>query len=203
MKATQTLPENYRCIGTFDLRNNNSALLQLNLLGVVLFALSTGLFTAILAALRPEDTRQGLALGISSIAGIVQVVLVVLAVTAAMIVLHEAAHGICFWIFTGTAPKFGFKLTYAYAAAPDWYLPKYAYLVTALAPLVLLSLAGVALMPVVPPGAFIVLLLFLVTNASGAIGDLWVVRWLLHQPDACYANDQGDAVSLYVKAREP
>ena len=199
MKSTQTLPENYRCIGSIDLLNNTSALLQLNLWGLVLFVLSAGLFTVILFALRTEDIRQGLVLGISGIGGVVQAILVVLAVTAAMIVLHEAAHGVCFWIFTGAAPKFAFKGAYAYAAAPDWYLPKYAYLVAALAPLVLLSLVGVALMLVVPPGAFVVLLLFLVTNASGAIGDLWVVGWLLRQPDSCYANDHGDAVSLYVK----
>ena len=165
----------------------------------MLFALSAGLFTLVLFGLRPEDTRQGLVLGISGIGGILQVLLVVIGVTAAMIVLHEAVHGVFFWLFTRAVPKFAFKGAYAYAAAPDWYLPKYQYLVTALAPLVLLSLVGVGLMLVVPPGGFVVLLLFLVTNASGAIGDLWVAGWLLRQPDACYANDHGDAVSLYVE----
>jgi hypothetical protein len=199
MKPTKTLPGNYHAVGTFDLRNNTTALLQLNLLGFVLFAVSAGLFTVALLWLRPVDTRQGLVLGISGIGGMVQAWGVVIVVTAVMIVLHEAVHGMFFWLFTGTAPKFAFKGVYAYAAAPDWYMPKFQYLVTALAPLVLLSALGVGLMAVVPAGGFVTLLLFLVTNASGAIGDLWVAVWLLRQPDHCYGNDQGDAVTLYVE----
>jgi hypothetical protein len=198
MKPTKTLPGNYHSIGTFDLRNNTTALLQLNLLGFALFAVSAGLFTVALFWLRPEDTRQGLVLGISGVGGLLQALGVVIVVTVVMILLHEAVHGVFFWLFTRTIPRFAFKGVYAYAAAPDWYLPKFQYLATALAPLVMLSAAGVGLMAVVPASSFVTLLLFLVSNASGAIGDLWVAGWLLRQPNACYANDQGDAVSLYV-----
>jgi hypothetical protein len=200
LKPTQTLPATYHSAGSFDLRNNTSALLQLNLWGFVLFAISAGAFTLALFALRPEETSQGLVLGFSGLDGVLQIILGVLAITVVMVVLHEAVHGVFFWAFTGAAPKFAFKGFYAYAAAPDWYLPKLQYLVTALAPFVLLSLLGVALMVVVPPGWFVALLLFLVTNASGAIGDLWVAGWLLRMPDSCYANDQGDAVTLYTQS---
>ena len=199
MKPTQTLPDNYHPIGSFDLRNNPQKLLQLNILGLFLFAGTGWLFSALLFALRPEEARSGLVIGFSSLGGIVQAILVVVGLTALMIVMHEAVHGAFFWIFTRTLPKFAFKGVYAYAAAPAWYLPKTQYLLVALAPLVLLSLLGVALMLVVPAGGFIILLLFLVSNASGAVGDLWVVGWLLRQPNSCYANDQGDAVTLYLQ----
>jgi hypothetical protein len=168
-------------------------------LGFVLFVVFTWVFYALLNVLRPADAQYGLAIGFSSIGGLVQIVLATLLLMLAMIVIHEAAHGICFWYFTRSMPKFALKLTYAYAAAPTWYLPKNQYLVTALAPLVGLSLLGGLLMLVVPREAFVALLFFLVTNASGAVGDLWVVGWLQRQPQDCYANDRGDAVTLYIK----
>jgi hypothetical protein len=199
MKPTQILPDNYRSIGSFDLRNNPQKLLQLNILGFVLFAASAWLFSALLFLLRPDEARIGLVLGFFDLGGIVQAILAVVAVTVAMIVLHEAVHGVGFWYFTRTMPKFAFKGVYAYAAAPDWFLPRGQYLLVALAPLVVLSLLGAALMLVVPPSGFIMLLLFLVSNASGAVGDLWVAAWLLRQPATCYANDRGDAVTLYLE----
>lgn len=203
MKPTQSLPQQYQSIGTFDLRNNPQALLRLNILGFVLFAVSAWFFSSTLFALRPDEAKDGMALGFSNLGGIVQAVLAVLAATAVMIVLHEAVHGIFFWLFTRSIPQFAFKGIYAYAAAPQWYLPKMHYLVVALAPLVVLSLAGIALMRVAPSGWFMILLLFLVTNASGAIGDLWVAGWLIRQPNTCYANDRGDAVTLYLEAKSP
>ena len=199
MPATQTLPSNFHPIGTFDLKNNPQALLRLNILGFVLFAISAGVFWYALQAIRPNETQFGLTIGFSNLTGIIQGFLAVIAVTAAMIVLHEAAHGLFFWLFTRSRPKFAFRGFYAYASAPTWYIPKGQYLVVALAPLVLLSLLGVALMAILPAEGFTLLLLFLVSNASGAIGDLWVVGWLLRQPAPCYALDQGDAVTLYRK----
>jgi hypothetical protein len=201
MPATQTLPSDFHPIGTFDLKNNPQALLQLNILGFVLFAISAWVFWYALQAIRPDEARFGLTIGFSNLNGIIQAILAVIAVTAGMIVLHEAAHGLFFWLFTRSRPIFAFRVVYAYAAAPTWYIPKGQYLVVALAPLVLLSLLGVALMAILPSEWFMLLLLFLVSNASGAIGDLWVVGWLLRQSAPCYALDQGDAVTLYVQNR--
>ena len=201
MPATQTLPPDFHSIGTFDLKNNPQALLQLNVLGFVLFAISAALFWYALQIIRPIEVQNGLTFSFSNMSGIVQAILAVIAITVFMIVLHEAAHGLFFWLFTRSRPKFAFRGAYAYAAAPTWYIPKGQYLVVALAPLVLLSLLGLALMAIIPAGGFILLLLFLVTNASGAIGDLWVVGWLLRQSAPCYALDKGDAVTLYVQNR--
>jgi hypothetical protein len=203
MKPTQILPSNYHPIGTYDLRNNPQALLQLNILGFVLFAVSAWFFSGILFTLRPDEAKIGLSIGFSNMGGILQAVLAVIITTALMIVLHEAVHGFFFWLFTRSMPKFAFKGIYAYAAAPQWYLPKEHYLVVALAPLLVLSLAGMALMLVVPSGWFMILILFLVTNASGAIGDLWVTGWLMRQPNTCYANDHGDSVTLYLEGTNP
>jgi hypothetical protein len=200
MQPTRILPEEFHSVGTFDLRSNPQALIRLNIFGFILFALSGWFFVAVLAVLRPAEARAGISFGFASLGALPQTLLGVLLVMAAMIVLHEAVHGIFFWGFTRSKPLFAFKWAYAYAAAPDWYLPKFQYLAVALAPLVLLSLAGIALMAVVPQGWFMALVFFLVMNAGGAVGDLWVVGWLLRQPNACYANDHGDAVTLFIKS---
>lgn len=197
LPVTQSLPENFHSIGTFDLKNNGSALLQLNVLGFVLFAVSAAVFWYLLQLIRPLDAEKGMAIGFTNLNGVVYIILAVLGTTVLMLVLHEAAHGLFFWLYTHARPSFAFKGAYAYAAAPEWYLPKPQYLVVALAPLVLLSLLGVVLMAVIPADGFMLLLLFLVSNASGAIGDLWVVGWLLRQTQPCYARDEGDAVTLY------
>ncbi len=55
-----------------------------------------------------------------------------LGVLIVTLVLHELVHGLCFWSFTRDRPRFGWKLIYAYAAAPGWYLPRGRYLTVAL-----------------------------------------------------------------------
>jgi hypothetical protein len=62
---------------------------------------------------------------------------------------------------------------------------------------VLLSALGVALLPIVPLGFIPLLLAFLVLNASGAVGDIAIVCWLLFQPTTLLGRDTGDAIIVY------
>ncbi|NJN17657.1 MAG: DUF3267 domain-containing protein [Oscillochloris sp.] len=71
------------------------------------------------------------------------------------------------------------KGLYAYAAAPDWYLPRRPYFSVALAPLLAISLLGIGMLLIVPATWIPVVLLAIVLNAAGAIGDLPVAAWLL------------------------
>jgi hypothetical protein len=80
-------------------------------------------------------------------------------------------------------------------------MPRNQYAVVGLAPLVLMTLAGLALLPVIPVWAIPSLLFVVVTNAAGAVGDIAVVGWLLLQPRATLVNDIGDAVTLYRPAQ--
>ncbi|MBD2257724.1 hypothetical protein [Pseudanabaena sp. FACHB-2040] len=41
------------------------------------------------------------------------------------------------------------------------------------------------------------LLLALVVNAAGAVGDLVTAGWLLTQPKQAYVNDYGDGMAIY------
>ena len=197
MLPTKELPIYYKSIGTLDLSSDRRKLVGLNILAIGLFLLSAWLFGMLIGALRRPDAGQ-LAFGFAGLGDALGLVLLLLLVTGIMLVLHEAAHGIFFWWYTRERPKFAIRWSYAYAAAPEWYLPKRKYLVVALAPLVLVTLLGVLAALVVPAAWLKGVWLLLILNTSGAVGDLWVVGWLLRQPESCLANDHGDAVTLYL-----
>jgi hypothetical protein len=198
MKPTKNLPENYQAIGSIDLSQNMRALILLNIIGLGLFVVAGSIFMQLLYWLRPLDAGSGLTLNINGAQGILELIVAFLALYAVMILLHEAIHGLFFWVFTRERPVFAIRWTYAYAAAPGWFLPRNLYFVTALSPLVGISLLGLVVFALAPPAWFLPTLIVVVGNASGAIGDIWVAIWLLRHPPTCLARDQGDAVTLYL-----
>ncbi len=199
MQATQTLPETYRKIGTLDVSHNRRLMLILNLLALVILVLSGWLFLRAMISLRPAAIAQSLVtIRIDSFLNWVILTGEVLILTALYVVLHEALHGIFFWVFTRTRPRFAFHWTYAYAAAPDWFIPRNRFLVTTLAPLVGITLLGLLIMTVAPAGWLLSIWYMVTMNAAGAVGDILVAIWLLRQPLTCLAQDCGDAVTLFV-----
>lgn len=200
MKPVQTLPNGYILKGSLDLSANTRALLGLNLIGVVLFFLFGWLFSRLALQIRPDAASIFSVVEISGILSIVLIVLAVLALQAVMIILHEGVHGICFYAFTHARPRFAFKGLYAYAALPGWYFPRSQYLVACLAPLVAITLLGFVLIVFLPAAWIPAVLLVMVLNAAGAVGDIAVAIWLMRAPADCLANDQGDAFNLYVPA---
>lgn len=116
-----------------------------------------------------------------------------------MPILHEAAHGFFFWWYTRQKPKFGLRLGYAYAAAPEWYLSSTNYTVVAIAPLVTLSVLGTALMAAMPSNAMPALIIFLALNTGGSVGDMFVVWKITKFSQNLLINDQGDSFTIYAK----
>lgn len=191
MSPTQTLPPGYNAYFTLDLSKNVLLVLLLNVIAFGLLIVFGFLFLlaarAILPAARFPDG------GSVSWFSLIPILLSY----SFVLVLHELVHGAFIWLFTRQRPRFGFKGAYAYAAAPDWYIPKRHYVVIGLSPLVVLSLLGLLLLPVLPPGSLLLWLVALTSNASGAIGDVLIVAWLLAQPDTVLIQDHGDAVTAF------
>ncbi len=195
LRPTRTLPDGYRPAGSIDLSKNAPAQLGLSLAGVALFFLFGAGFAWAIGRLRQDIDGISWSFGAG---GLLLGALALVATTAAVVVLHEAAHGLCFWLLTGERPRYGFKGAYAYAAAPDWHFPRGAYAVAGAAPLVLLSLGGLLLALVAPPGALPLLLYALTMNAAGAIGDILVLGWVAASPRGALFRDRGDAVERFV-----
>ncbi|MBA2285070.1 MAG: DUF3267 domain-containing protein [Ktedonobacteraceae bacterium] len=102
--------------------------------------------------------------------------------------IHELIHGlvISFW---GGKPYYGAKLPFAlFCGARNQIFRRSHYLVIALAPLVVLTLAGVVFLLIAPALASYVFL-GLVGNFSGAAGDIYSAARILKQPTGTLIED--------------
>lgn len=196
MDTTQTLPPNYRLAAAISMKDNR-LLFKLNVAGFFLLIVFGWLFSAAAFWLRPDVAAASLILDLGDAGGL-RTILVVLLITFVTIVLHEGIHGLAFIVFGKVRPTFGFRWIYAFAAAPGNFIPRDRYLPVALAPLVVLSLVGVALMAVVPAQWLTAILLACVVNASGSVADLWVAWLLLRLPAEALASDLGEKIELYL-----
>jgi hypothetical protein len=191
--ATKILPPGFEPLYKLDLTKDLRTGAYLNLAVLFMFFVFGYLFLWVGTTLRPEAWNEDQ----TFLADIGLVDLVV--VFALMIILHEGIHGLFFWLFTRERPKFGFKLLYAYAGAPDWYIRRNPFAWVGLSPLILLSVLGVAAIPWFPVAWMPPLILFLSTNAAGSMGDVYVVLKLLAQQGEVLIQDLGDSFTIYGK----
>ncbi len=201
MKATKTLPEGYKPRGTLDFSHSKAALIVVNVIGLALMGLFLWLGVWFLDVISPGVdvivalwSVTGSATGLG---GRVLVIVLALAVTLGVGVLHELVHGLSFWLFTRERPAFGAKSLYFYAGAPDWYLPRGQHLVVGLMPFLLLTLAGLTVAALTPVAVAAWVILAVVANGGGAAGDLMAAVWLLRQPQDTLVCDTGLAITIY------
>ena len=194
MRPIKQLPPLYYERATLDLSQNKWAAVILNLVGIPLL-LGLGWFFVRMAQLFSPAFRTILASRNFSLS--ITSFLLWTVVILGVIVLHELVHGFFLWLFTRERPVFGYSWYYAYAGAPDWYLPRRPYIVVSLAPLVIITLVGMVLLPFVPATAVIPLLLAITANAAGAVGDILATIWVLWQPANILIRDTGTAFTLY------
>ena len=211
MQTITSLPTNYVSIGTLNLSKNIPVLIAMNVFGSILLLPSGWLFFTVAIALRPEagpilalgnlittppDGGFTLSLPAPWIIGLLVALVLV-------VVIHEFVHGVFFWHFTHRRPVFGLGLFAAFAAPPAGvFVPRNQYFVVTLAPLVVLTLLGLLLVPILPTPALPTDLSFITLNAAGTMGDLFVAAWLLARPSALFVQDTGDTVTLFGPAQK-
>ena len=115
------------------------------------------------------------------------------------VVLHELIHGVFMSIYGGK-PSYGagiahFILPYFYATTKTLF-PRNQFIVTAIAPLVVISLVGITIMAAFPSLVQWIFIPFIV-NASGAVGDLWMTRNVLRYPKHVLLEDQKNGLIIY------
>jgi hypothetical protein len=189
--VTRDLPPSYQQSRTLDLASRPGLMILLNLVGLLLFFAFGLAFLYLAVKLYP-----GIPFGISGFSALWGI-LAFLLVYALVLLLHELVHGLFFVIFTRSRPHFGLKQMYAYASAPDWYIPRNQFLVVGLAPLIFITLAGFILLPLVSANVATLTLFAMAVNASGAIGDLYTVVWILRFPAESYVCDYGEKFTIY------
>ncbi len=117
----------------------------------------------------------------------------------AVLVLHECVHAVVVAL-VGHKPKFGAKLDKGvlYVTTDQGLFRRGEFIAVALAPLVVLSLAALALIYALPdPVGYWVGIAALV-NAGGAIGDLWMTRAALRYPREVLVKDEADGIRIYM-----
>lgn len=199
MKATRRLPEDYVLRVRFSVRDQRTAL-ALNSAGFAALFLFGWLFLMVALYLRPVEAAAILSSDWGGYSPLI-VIIVILLLAWAVIYLHEGIHGLGFWLATRTRPVFGLRSLYAFAGAPDWYIPRDQYLLIGLAPLLVISALGVFLLAFVPQPLIGAILVLVVMNASGAAGDLWICLLLLRQPADALACDSGEELRVYSPRR--
>lgn len=134
------------------------------------------------------------ALGARSIAvGVLGTVLLV----AGVVVLHELVHGAVIRYYGGDVSfgvgVAGFVMPYAYATTTHR-LRRDQFVAVALAPLVVVTAAGFAIMVALETLWLLVPLAF---NVAGAIGDLWMTGILLRYPRHVVVEDSVTGLRIY------
>ena len=124
-----------------------------------------------------------------------------------VLVLHEWVHGLTIQ-FTGHKPRHGvitasltrfIRLPVAlYATADGIYFPRRTFIIIALAPLVVISLLGMAAVLVVPASFVNYIAFATAVNAGGAIGDVWMTGVALRYPPSALVLDEADSIRIYV-----
>jgi hypothetical protein len=199
MKACRDIPKGYTLFWSFDISKPKETV-NLSFWGLMIAIVSWFGFLALARSLHPAIFPRGsFQISISILSSLIFIA-EVLIISILMIIIHEGFHGIFFWIFSGERPKFAFKIYYAYASAPGWYFPRWQYFYTALAPLIGITLIGVAALLWLPAYCAMPALMLLVFNTSGAVGDIWVALRLVICPRSTLVRDYGDKIEFFKPA---
>jgi len=123
-----------------------------------------------------------------------------IAIFVLIVVIHEGLHGLAIrW--AGHKPRFGMILSKGafYATADGAYFWRNDFVVIALAPIVVMTLAGMLLVWLLPDTAGYYVALGVVLNAANAIGDLWMTVVVLHFPASVLVQDEADSIRIFAK----
>jgi len=199
LKPTQTLPDGYQDAGEFDLNENRGLALILNLAGVGLLFGVSWLLTRGLAFLRPTYMSTENILVITGMREFWRGLLLLVVSLGLMIFLNEGMRGIILWIVTRRRPELHFHGLNTHAAAPDWYLPRNTAIAIRLTPLIVITLVGVGLVPLVPLNLVPGVLLLVSINVASAVTDGVTVWWLSRKPKSSLVLDDGDRVCVFTE----
>ena len=195
MQPTQHIPEGYHPIKTIDIKKDTRLLMRLSLISLALVVPVIVMLMVFGIWLNPQVERiaELYNVGLSAVEWLVAVIVI----NAIFVVFHEGIHGIFFWGFTKQIPRFGLGAAYAFAAAPDWFIPGNRYRLIGSSPLVIITIAGVLIMPYLPAKYLLMWIFGLVINITGSVGDLYILAQLSPNSETLLVRDAGDIIELY------
>lgn len=192
MHSTTTLPEGYRQTEHINLQTDKKTALKVNIAAVVIMIV---MFALGHFAFVPFFTLSGS----DSIGMTILRLVILLAGYFAYIVLHELTHAAVMKLAGGKKLRFGFTGLYAYAGSEHDYFGKTAYILIALAPLVIWGVIFTIPMIFVSADWFWVIYFWQIGNIAGAAGDIYVTVKTLRMPSDVLIMDTGVEMFFYSK----
>ena len=188
------LPENYRETRYLSI-NQRGVLLWLNIVALALFAVSAALVFSLGRfyhdTLDAPLVIEGLSFTLPTWLGLLLALLV--------LPLHEWIHGLAIQQ-CGHRPRYGVKLVALFATSDGAYFRRSEFVRIALAPLVVISAAGLLLMLFLPSDLGHWIALAITFNAAGAIGDLWMAAIVLRYPPSALIQDEEDSIRIFTES---
>mgnify|MGYP006268713843 CR=1 FL=1 len=192
---------NFKQIDALNFRDNKKQLLLsylLRVLGLIIFGI---LFLFVIRYLTNSSEitlKELLYIEIKSIPPILSIILILFDV-GVVIFFHEIIHASVVFITHRQKPKIGIRGFIVFAAAPDSVLTKSQFIITALAPFLVISILGCLLILFIPHGLWSWVFIPMVINAAAAGGDFMAVAWALKQPKEAKFIDRGDITYSCIK----
>ena len=188
--STKTLPKGYAQSGEIDLKKNKRLAITLNIFAIFVGILCFFLLSSFATLVRPSLMNTSSTITAGGMA-------VLMGLVVMLLTIHELIHGFFFWVFTRSRPVFAFRLFYAYAAAPDWYIPTRQYMIIGLGPLVIVGALGMLLMLLGPVSWVLSIAIIVALNTGGSAGDLLITSRIFRLSPTSLANDTGDVMTFY------
>ncbi|MEO1663618.1 MAG: DUF3267 domain-containing protein [Chloroflexota bacterium] len=189
MRAVKELPLRYTATSKFELRKDRKLAVLVNVLGFALIISFNLIFLTYFGVVHIDKTI--------TFPSFITICVTFIIGSILMVITHEIIHGMFFYAYTQTMPRFGLSLLYASAAAPDWYIPRGQYLAISMAPFFVMTAAGLLLIQFLSGYWGLMLTIFTAINAGSSAGDIWVTRWVLQHSPQAYVNDRGESMILY------
>jgi len=191
--VSRSLPDDYQEVLHWKVTEKRSRVIAVNIIAVLLLVIFGWWFSILAASLgKLLEFRFGL----------IEIVAVFIAVVLTL-VLHELTHGLFMRIY-GAKPQYGVLLKgmMFYATSPGYAYPRNNYVVIALAPFVLISLLAILGMWLLQGTLWVALLgICGATNASGAVGDMWITMKVVRYSAQAYVMDERDGIRVFLPKR--
>lgn len=176
--------------GYRKLRMERMELGKLSLVALVLLPMWVFIFLSLISLLGGRDSFEFTFDLTGLVGGLIGMVLVVIVVT----LIHEAVHGLA-GLMVGAKPAFGIGPGFAYTT---FFQPvdKAAFVLIGASPLVVISIICVAGALLIPSMAGW-LAFTAIFNATGAIGDIWMIYRIVRTPRGARFFDLADGFMVY------
>ena len=189
MKAYQALPGGYREIYSVNMQKDKKLAFWLNFFSLVIGAVMAVPMHFYIPISTVFDMSEGTGMYFLRFGAM-------LVFTALYMVAHELVHGIAMKSFGTKKVKYGFTGLFAYAGSTDYY-GKAAYIIIALAPVVVWGIVIGVINAFVPESWFWVVYYLQICNISGAAGDFFVSAKFSRMPWDILVTDCGLGMTVY------